>query len=266
LDDDESFALFVCLAIGGMASIAGCARLLRVTPLAVPNSQRFVLAIVPLSCLGLLQLVLTMFASHEVKDGNVYDVLFIAGGAAWLGTVTFLLPVLGVHAIDDALLSPNSAVVITLCGAWIGTILCYAGSNIGEGSTIWTTFIPAALATAALLALWLILELFARVSEAITIDRDTASGVRLAALLISCGLVLGRAAAGNWVSLDDTLHDFVRQGWPAVLLTAFAGVFQRLWRPTSREPHAAVATKGLFPAAGLLLISFSYVLWLGRWR
>ena len=266
MDDDEFFALFVCLAIGGMASIAWSARLLRVTPLAVPNSQRFILAIVPLSCLGLLQLVLTMFASHEVKDGKVYDVLFLAGGAAWLGTVTFLLPLMGLDAIDDALLSPNPAAVMTLCGAWIGTILCYAGANIGEGATIWTTFIPAAMATAALLALWLTLELFTRLSEAITIDRDTASGFRLAALLISCGLVLGRAAAGNWVSLDDTLHDFVRQGWPAILLMALAGIFHRLWRPTSRQPHAALVTKGLIPGAGLLVISLSYVSWLGRWR
>ena len=217
----------------------------------------------PIGCLTGLQLVLSRWAAHEVREDSQYDILFLCGGAAWLGLVGWSLCFVGLVARDDAVETSNTAGVAVLCGAWIGATLCYAGANIGEGPTIWTTFGSAALATGALLALWFILELITHVSEAVVVDRDVASGVRVAGFLIAAGLVLGRAVAGDWVSSQQTLHDFLVLGWPAVLLLLPAIVFQYLWRPTPRQPTHPVLALGLTPATGLFVVALLYLLLLG---
>jgi len=72
----------------------------------------------------------------------------------------------------------------------LGMSTCYAGANIGEGATIWTTFFPAAAGALLLLGLWLLIEITTGISAHISIDCDLASGIRLAGLLIAIGLIL----------------------------------------------------------------------------
>ena len=117
-----------------------------------------------------------------------------------------------------------------------GGMLCFAGSNAGEGETIWTTLFPAAVSTALLWVLWVAFASASRVADAVTIDRDTASGLRLAGLLIACGVVLGRAAAGDWHGTEECLKDMVRIGWPAGMLTLAALIAQWRFRPTPAMP------------------------------
>jgi hypothetical protein len=204
LDGDEFLALVVASIVGGAAALRWYAALITVTRRAASPVHRFILALAPLACLAIVQGVLACCAAHEVKQAAEYDFLFVAGGAAWLGATTLGLPLADVCPRDDAIESRNPAGVISLCGAWIGVTLCYAGGNIGEGPTIWTTFVPAAAATAALLFLWLLLAVATGVSENIAIDRDAASALRLAGFLIAAGLVLGRAVAGDFQSWEAT--------------------------------------------------------------
>ena len=83
----------------------------------------------------------------------------------------------------------------------MGVGIVYAFSNIGMGPTIWTTIFPALAATILLVLMWLLIESIGRgVAEAITIDRDVATAFRLAGAMIGCAIILGRAAAGKWVS------------------------------------------------------------------
>lgn len=263
LDGDEVFALIACCILGGRFIFHWYGALLGVTPLAASFLQRLVLALVPLGCLVLVQFVLSRWSAHEVREGGEYDFLFVAGGVAWLGFAATLARVIGVSARDDAIQARNPAGVIALCGVMIGATLCYAGANIGEGATIWMTFNPAVLATAVWFALWLALELTTAAADAVSIDRDLASSIRLAGFLISSGLVLGRAVAGDWHSWEQTVDDFITQGWPAAPFMLVAVLLQILWRPTPTTPRHPIVRRGAVPAAILVCAAVLYVLWLG---
>jgi hypothetical protein len=263
LDGDEIFALIACGILGARFLLRWYGGILLVNQLACSYFQRLVLGLAPLGCLILLQFVLTRWSAHEVREGPEYDLLFILGGAAWLGFAVAMAMTLGISARDDAIESRNGAAVAAICGGMTGSMLCYAGANIGEGATIWMTFQPAVLATATWFALWFVLELAARVADAVAIDRDLASGLRLGGCLIATGLILGTAVAGDWHSWGETIHDFTHQAWPAALLTFFAAVLQFLWRPTPVMPSHPVFRRGLLPATIFVCLSILYVLWLG---
>ena len=102
----------------------------------------------------------------------------------------------------------NGSASLAVAGAIIGITLAYAGGNIGDGPGWWVVVFCAALATLALFAAWMLLELASGVSDAVTVDRDPSAGMRLGGFLVACGLILGRSA-GDWISVDATVRDFV---------------------------------------------------------
>lgn len=263
MDGDEILALIVSAGVALAATVRWYGGLTTITALGGGRTRRAWLATVPVASLISVQVVLGRWAAHEVREQPEYDLLFLLGGAAWLGLAGWSLPMVGLIARDDAIENRNPAGAIALCGTWIGVMLCYAGGNVGEGPTIWTTFGPAALASVALLLAWLVLEFLTHISEAIAVERDPASGVRLAGFLIASGFVLGRAVAGDWVSTDDTIHDFIVLGWPVVLFLLSAVILQFIWRPTPERPRQPVVAHGVVPSVALVLIAASYVLLLG---
>lgn len=177
-----------------------------------------------------------------------------------------VMRLLGVSVRDDAVERRNPATAVVACGALVGVTLCFAGGNIGPGPTVWTTFGPAAMATGALLLLWLVVELASGVSDSVAIDRDLASGVRLGAMLVACGLVLGRAVAGRWESAGEMFDDFIREGWPAAALAFAAAAVHVMLAPTSYVPRWPVVPAGLMPAALYLAASVAWVVELGWWK
>lgn len=263
MDGDEVLALIVSAGIALAAAIRWYGGLMTITALAGGRVHRAWLAIVPVACLASLQVVLNRWAAHEVREQPEYDLLFLVGGAAWLGLAGWSMPIVGLIGRDDGVENPNLAGVIALCGTWIGAILCYAGGNVGEGPTIWTTFGPSALASAALLLAWLVLEFLTHISEAIAVERDPASGARLAGFLIASGLVLGRAVAGDWVSTEDTIHDVIVLGWPVVLFFLSAVILQFIWQPRPERPRHPIVACGVVPSVALVFIAALYVLLLG---
>ena len=109
----------------------------------------------------------------------------------------------------------------------------------------------------------MLLELLSGVSETVTVDRDAAAAVRLAGFLIACGVVLGRAVAGDWESAEMTVRDFVDVAWPVLALVVMAVVVERLARPTPETPRPSLAPFGLAPALAYLSIAIYYVQRLG---
>jgi hypothetical protein len=142
-------------------------------------------------------------------------------------------------------------------------MLAYAGSNVGNGPTIWTTLLPGLVATVILLGLWVMLELTGGARDAITIDHDLAAAVRVAGMLIGCGAILGRAMAGDWHGYGETWAEFIRLGWPVLPLVAFTAAMNRLSAPTPFRPHPPVLTAGVLPAAVLIALAGAYVIYLG---
>jgi hypothetical protein len=116
------------------------------------------------------------------------------------------------------------------------------------------------LAVGGLMALWAMFSAITGSVAAVTVDRDLASGLRTAALLVALGLILGRSVAGDWVSVESTLRDYLQQGLkPAATLLGAAAVVEFLEQPTKRRPFPSVIRSGVGAAA--LYLGFA-VAWL----
>jgi len=260
---DEIIVLGVCGLIAGWRWVQW-ARLALLGSLLDDGPARRWLVLTPLMCLLLLFAVLRAFASFDVRNSGLYTTFYMVMGAAWVGLVPLALPLMGLSLRDDVIERRNPAARVTVGAAVIAATFCFAGANIGDGPGWWVVVFCAALATVGLLALWLLLEILTQMSEAITVDRDLATSLRLAGLLIGAGLILGRAVAGDWVSAQATLHDFAAVAWPVALLAILSVVLEFLLRPSATfEPSAA--WHGVPPMLLCVGVSVAYVMGLGWW-
>ena len=266
MSPDEVFVLIVCSAIGLVTMVMWFGPIVSVSHLAPGRRGRILLAMTPVVCAALFLAVLHFWAAKDVRNDPVYLGFYVVVDVAWLGLSTRLVPLFGLSARDDVVERGNRAATWAVTGALVGVTASIAGGNIGGGPDWWADVISSFLATATLFALWFCLECLTSISENITVGRDDASGVRLAGFLSAAGLVLGRGVAGTWISFGTTVTDFVRVGWPAIILLAVAVVVERLARPTRDRPIVPVIRCGALPAMGYLIAASTYLVWLGWWK
>src|SRR5262245_39071002 len=258
--------LFMVVALVG--AVIGIWRwygtLFRLSRLHARSRAHSLLILAPLVSLALVAIVLQALADPVYVAGHLdYTLLFLAGAACWIFGASEVFSLMGVSTRDDAMRRRNPAAVIAVSGGVLGVALAYAGSNIGNGPTIWTTLLPAFVAAVALLLLWFIVELLGGAFEAITLDRDVAAGIRLAAFLVSAGAILGRAMAGDWFDWAGTFSEFVKLGWPAALLIPAMVAMNRQLAPTPQERLPDVGRCGLRPAFVMLALTAAYLVYLG---
>jgi uncharacterized membrane protein YjfL (UPF0719 family) len=217
----------------------------RVNRLAGSRSYRLVLGLVPIACLLFVLLCLERSAAKAVRESGFYILIYMALGAAALGVSAQLLSFLGVSARDDVLERRNSPALIAVVGALLGATLCFAGANIGEGPGVEVVILSAGTALCTWFVMWYLVDRLSggAVSERITVDRDTGSGVRLAGLLVGNGIILGAAVAGDWIP-DRFLHDFAVSAWPALALTIVAVLVERFSQPRSSTIRAVATVSG----------------------
>jgi hypothetical protein len=263
---DEWFFFAAAAVVAVVGAVLWYMPLARVSTLGRATGVRMALAGVPVVCVVLLVVVLDKWADPVSVAGHPdYVTLFLVGGAAWLfATGVSCFPFLGISVRDDAVERGNTAAVVVACGAVVGITLAYAQSNIGTGPTIWTTLVPAFFATLGLFVTWIVAEVIGGIAEAVTVDRDVASAIRLAALLVASGAILGRAMAGDWTDWRSTFVDFAAQGWPAIALAVASGVAHRALRPTPQRPRPAVVPLGIIPAVILFVIAAGWLVYLGK--
>lgn len=211
----------------------------------------------PLFCALLLLAVLTTLAADDVRNDPKYIFMYMLMGLGWTGMTSLFFGTFGISIREDVAERHNRAAAIALAGALAGTTLAFAGGNVGNGPGWWVVIICAALSTAALFALWMLIELTTGVNEWVTVDRDRATAIRFAGLLIALGLILGRAVAGDWYSIDATLRDFWRVGRIAVIL-AFAGIIVERALQFMRERSSWV-TFGVLPSLAYVAAAVWYV-------
>ena len=211
-------------------------------------SGRRLLHVTPLAAVALLWVVLRNAASYDVRDDPTYLAFYLVLGAAWVGLFMRWLVVAGISTRDDVVERANGSAAIVVAGAMLAITLCYAGGNIGDGPGWWVVVFAAGLSTLALYAAWLLLEMATGVSDVVTVDRDGSAALRLAGFLVACGLILGRAVAGDWVSAEDTVRDFALVAWPVPVLVAAAALVERTLRPTPETPRPALVPYGVMPA------------------
>ncbi|HOX02752.1 MAG TPA: hypothetical protein P5555_05610 [Candidatus Paceibacterota bacterium] len=245
---DEAFALIVGILVG-IGSWMSWYYALRVVGRAVrPRGWRQPLALVPLVCALLLYVVLARWSAEDVRTDPAYMIFYMVIGMAWLGLFRLPLPLAGLSVRDDVLERGNDAAAWAVSGALIGGTCCFAGANVGNGPGWWVVLFSGLLSTATLMLLWWMAHLGSRLIEKVTVDRDCAAGVRAAGFLVGAGLMLGRAAAGDWVSAAATLADFGRMAWPAAALAGVGVIIERSCAPEFRNGSLALATSGGLPA------------------
>jgi uncharacterized membrane protein YjfL (UPF0719 family) len=259
-DGDEWLFLLAATASTIGLTITYYLPLLLISPIKRSSLQRFVLACLPLVALIPTYIVLQRWADPRVVGHLDYTILFMLGGGMWIFVASRFLGVLGISIRDDAIERDNLAALVAVWGILSGVGIVYAGSNIGTGATIWTTLLPGFVATVALLSMSLLVELTGgSVADAITIDRDVASGLRLGGAVLGCSIILGHAAAGDWTSWNHTWSDPANRGWPAVLIAIAAGVLQRMLGPTAHRPQPGILKCGVVPATLVVAAGFLIV-------
>lgn len=238
MSGDEVLVLFVSSA----ATLAGWGfwylRLRTAHPLCRDRGLgrvRRVLALTPPLCLAGLFAVLRAAASFDVRESPLYLVFYLVFGAAWLVAGRGLFSLLGVSWRDDALGQRNPAAAWAVAGGLGGLMACYAGANVGDGPGWWCVLAAGALATAAWFAAWAILEHAGDLAEAVTVERDEQTALRLAGFLLAAGVLCGRGAAGDWTSAAQTLAEF-RDAWPVLVLLAGAVWVERSAAAERRGP------------------------------
>lgn len=241
-------------------------RVLTVARFGCRQTQRWPLLVLPGIGVAVLWVVLMFWADPEVRKGDeLYFPLFLGVGLIWVFLARIFFRWLNLDCERDALAGRNPAAVWACAGAMLAVELAYAGGNIGAGDETVTTFVSAGLATGAVFILWFAVEKAARPSEAITVERDLAAGVRFAGMLVALGLISGRAVAGDWVSLLATVRDFVRDGWFALPVALSASVVERWLQPKS-APSPGVFLTGVLPALAYLAAAGIWLVHLGSWR
>ena len=248
MSDGEIGVTIVSVIVTFMAWSNWFFRILQVAPWSRTSTPRSLLLGAPLVAGTMLFAALRTLSAHDVRDDPVYLGMYAVMGAAWVALSLFALPLVGVSSRDDVLERENVSAALVVVGALFGVTCCFIGGNIGDGPGWWVVVFSAGLATLSLFLCWFILEALGRVSDSVTIDRDPASGIRVAAFLIAGGLVFGRGAAGTWVSSADTVRDFALLSGPMVLILVAALVIERIARPAPERPTPSLWLAGVVPA------------------
>jgi uncharacterized membrane protein YjfL (UPF0719 family) len=267
LEADEALVLLASASLAAKVAIPWYARLLRrpIAPAKGILTTRLLIGAVPIALLVGLGVALLMGGAREVREHGEYVLLFIALGAVWLIGLAWAAGWLGMGVRSDAIERNNTAGAIAVSGALAGGMVVYTCANLGEGDTIWTTIGPASLATALTVALWGAHQSLSGATDAITLDRDAASGLRFAGMTLGTGLVIGRAAAGDYASASGTLRDLLVLGWPAVPLALLSVFIQVRFRPTQARPQPNALRYGAVPALAYLALGLVITLCLGHW-
>jgi len=258
--------LLVALVSGVIAAIywwtwIGVA--LRTTLLVRPGTRIIALLTSLFASAAIVLATLLTLADPVVREDVGYIILFMAIAALTLTVTTAMAALLGASAINDAIRQPNPVAACVVAGIWLGTAICVSGSNVGRGDTIGTTLGPLVMAVATLLVLWGAFGITTRATYLAIAGRDWGTGLRLFALPIAWGLILGRAVAGDWESTPRTLYDFVVDGWPAGALFGAALLVETFLRPSRGQPKSPIGTS-LLIAIVYLTVAAGWVWWLGR--
>jgi hypothetical protein len=206
------------------------------------------------------------WGASEVRADQGEIIFVTAMGGVWMLGAHLLFPWLGVSLRDDVEERRNAAAAVALCGALLATGIIYAGGSAGNGPSYFENFFSAGLGMAAMFTFWVLLGTVGNLSASVTEDRDMASGIRLAAFLMSVGLIFARALAGNWHSVGNTVHDFIVDGWPAVVVLMLAAAMEKICRPTRARPFPSWPLCGLLPALLYLGLAVGWGWHLGRWE
>jgi uncharacterized membrane protein YjfL (UPF0719 family) len=207
--------------------------------------------------------VLRQWASFDVVDAPYYIIGYMALGLVWITIAAVLLArFTDIRLQQDVRERNNSAAAVALAGMLLGTAIAYAGGNIGDGPGWYVVIFSALLSTLTVYIAVCVIALFSDGEERITIDHDVGAAIRLGAVAVGVGIIAGRAAAGDWVSVPATVRDFVAVAWPVVLFVGAAIVHERMTPPV--YAGGGILRSGIF-AVLFIGVASAYVSSYGSW-
>lgn len=258
MSNDELFSLLVAIGFVLTTWVQWIRSGIAIPAYHRPRGARTTLSVTSAVAVALLYFVLQRWASSDVRDSTLYTSYYMVMGAGFTGATLLLLGAMGLSVRDDALERFNPAAGIALGGAILGCTAAFAGANIGDGPGWWVVVFSALLSNGALIAGWLVLDRLAETGEAITLDRDEATGWRAAGWFTGGGIIFGRAAAGNWSGAESAIFDFFRVGGGGLAL--FLGALAIEFSLRSKHERRSHLFCGIVPAAIYLCGAIAYVI------
>jgi len=262
VSEDEVFVTLTALVLGPAAWLFSLLRMWQAGSQPRRPSQILLVMIALLIGTGLIIAVLSTTASFDVVGAIQYQAMYTMLGLAWLRGGASLFPLAGVSLRDDVVERGNPAAALACSGGLIGIACCYAGANIGDGPGWWVVVFCSLLSTGTLFVAWIALTNLSPVADSVTIDRDVAAGLRLGAFLIACGVILGRATAGDWVSAESAIVDFARFLPTVIVLVIMAAWVERITRPTPQQPQSSMMS-GVLPSIVYISVAVGMLIAMG---
>lgn len=253
MSEDETIVLIISMIVAGLSWLVYTLHVARRTSAPAwgnlsASQVTLPLVAAPLLAFLLILIVLTTWASHDVRDSGTYLFFYAVFTAAWVGAARWLIGLFGVSYLDDALERRNRAAAYAVAGAILGIACSFAGGNIGDGPGWWVVVYCGLLSTGGLFLLWGLLEWVTDISETITVERDAACGLRFLGWSWATGILLGASVAGDWTTLTRANLDFLQRAWPALILWAAAAGIEIFTRPNVQQPVRSVLAYGAAPA------------------
>ncbi|MBS0630522.1 MAG: hypothetical protein JSS11_01305 [Verrucomicrobia bacterium] len=188
---------------------------------AVSLRLRLVTGLIPLAAFSAFAGLFLRYADASALKDDFWCLAFPVIGALCLRLTVLLLDGLQLQLPADITGRNNPASLPAFAGALLGVAALNVGSNLGRGDEAYTTLFPLALTSALWVAFAVLLAACTPLLSATVTDRRITASVQLGAVWLTSGLILARAAAGDWVSFSATTLDLLG-AMPAlaVLLTS----------------------------------------------
>ena len=201
------------------------------------KSTRFIFGWLPIICVAIITYTLKVLASFDVVNDGFYLLFYILLGLVWIYCGLILMSLLfDISWIDDTLNLNNKASLLTLTGGILGITVIYAGANIGDGPGWWCVIFAGGLGLIVWFFLGFIINLITKVFERITVGRDLNCGIRFGFYLFASGIILGRAAAGDWTSFSWTVVEFM-DGWVVLPLALIMIMIELYYLNQAKVEH-----------------------------
>jgi len=207
--------------------------------------------------------VLLRWSANDVRDDLGEITFYLVSALAGIGAAQIAFEFLGMSFRDDAIERRNRGALYAFGGVTIGASCCIAGANVGNGPGGEVVLLCAIVSTGALLGLWILLAKIADAAEAITVERDAGAGLRVGGFLAGCGAAFGAAVAGDWVSPDATLRDFMHFSWPVFVASIGVTVVERKLNRRPLARRLGTRTSALL-ATAIAMAGVAYSVWVAR--
>lgn len=219
MDGFEVFVLLISITVTVLFFIKWYGPVFRIWTPKRGKSAKIILGFLPLAVFLMVLTTLLILASGDVINDYFFIFFYIMIGFAWLYACLLLFYFFFDFSVrEDVISLSNTSALFAIIGSVLGITLVYCGANIGDGPGWWCVFFAGGLGMILWFVLILISNKTARIFERVTVEKDTACGIRFCFYLIAAGLVLARASGGDWTSFYMTVIEFL-DGWPVLPLT-----------------------------------------------